>query len=94
MMKRRGDWVATFSDEDAMKALVAAARSCMADACDDAPEDCDHKVNLMTPLEFADWVERQVILASRRGEDARTREHKQAGARERWRPRPLEAVAV
>jgi hypothetical protein len=53
-------WLRTFVDPDALRALLRAAKTCMAEADDCEPEDCPHRVNLMTPLEFAEWVEREV----------------------------------
>lgn len=95
MTAPRREWMATFADRSNLADLLAAARSCMTDACDRCePEDCAHRVNLMTPIEFAEWVEGEVRRSQREGETALTKEHKEAGARRRWRSEAsaLEAV--
>lgn len=62
----RHEWMATFNDRSNLADLLAAARSCMTDACDRCePENCAHRANLMTPIEFAEWVEEQVHRAGR-----------------------------
>lgn len=94
--RQRRSWLITLADREILSALLTASRDCMTDACDDEPDDCSHAVNRMTPLEFAEWVEGQVRRSEREGDSAMTREHKEAGARRRWRApaRQLEAIAV
>lgn len=47
-------------------AIAAAAKDLMADVCGDEPDRCDCRENRMTPLEVADWIQREVIIANGR----------------------------
>lgn len=58
-------WIATFADPATLSDLRAAASSCMGELCDCEPEECEHREQLMTPIEFFQWVEREVHLAQR-----------------------------
>jgi hypothetical protein len=40
--------------------ILAAARACMRQLDDCEPDDCEHPEQMMTPLEFAQWLEREV----------------------------------
>ena len=58
-MSRR-DWIRTFGDPAVLADLFDAAQSCMATICTDDPEHCDCSDNRMTPLELAQWIQREV----------------------------------
>jgi hypothetical protein len=57
---KRRDWVHTFADPAILSDLFAAAQSCMSQVCSHDPAECDCRENLMTPLELAQWVEREI----------------------------------
>jgi hypothetical protein len=62
----RLEWLRAFAqDRGTVSDLLAAARFCMAEACDEPPEKCSHPQQRMTPLEFSQWVESQVHRAVR-----------------------------
>lgn len=65
MGRNVGRWIATFADPATLSDLRAAASSCMGELCDCEPEECEHREQLMTPIEFFQWVEREVHLARR-----------------------------
>lgn len=60
MTQARREWIATFSDPAARSALRDAAVECMRQICDHDPDDCECSLNMYTPVEFFDWLEREV----------------------------------
>ena len=92
MSLRPRPWLPRFSDPAALSDLYAAARDCMA-VCSCEPEDCDHAVNQMTPLEFVEWLEAEGRRAARGGhQTAMGRELARASARRRADRPPLLAT--
>ena len=65
----RSDWLSHFAAPGALEALRAAAEVAMQDGCSlDAeephePEVCGCETNLVTPLEFASWIELRLRTA-------------------------------
>ena len=91
------DWLATFADPAVRSDLRAAARSCMdyVDEDPDEPEPCGHRqVDLMTPMEFVDWVEREVLLDRQRPTPMRSdhRANMSRAATDRWHRTRLETA--
>lgn len=68
-------WLRTFADPAVLSDLLAAARSCMADVDDCDPDECDHPEQLVTPLELAQWIEREVHRAGFTGRSSLARVH-------------------
>lgn len=59
----RPPWLDVLATPDVLDALREAARDCMRiDDC--RPEECQHRWQLMTPLEFYDWLEQELALAA------------------------------
>lgn len=88
MTLRKDSWLDTFEDPATLSSLLAAARACMAEGCDDDPDQCVHPIQLVTPGEFAAWVQGEVLRRQRRREeDGRSsraaREHMSEAATQR-----------
>lgn len=76
-------WLSTFAERAVLDHLRDAAEACMADAGDGCPpETCRHDANRMTPLEFAEWVELQLV---RRRRPVRIDHHENRAAGQRRR---------
>ena len=87
----RRPWTDTFRDPAVLSDLLAAAADCMRQACTSHElAECDCRTNLMTPAEFASWVEREVYIAQRSGLPVR----RVAGSPGSRRPNRLPAHAV
>lgn len=59
------DWTATLADPAVVSDLFAAARDCMRQVCTDDPAECSCQANLMTPLEFVEWLESERLAGER-----------------------------
>lgn len=57
--------MATFADAAVREALREAAVECMREICDDEPHDCECSLNMYTPVEFFEWLEREVQQGKR-----------------------------
>jgi hypothetical protein len=66
----RRDWVRTFSEPAVLSDLFSAAQSCMAQVCTHDPAECGCRENQMTPLELAQWIEREVHARGGHGRPA------------------------
>lgn len=91
-MTPRGNWLRAFLDDPvALWAVRQAAEVCMRQVCDRHElGECDCAEQMMTPLEFVDWIELEVNR--RRHEPVRLdqRENRQAG---QYRRNTAEMVA-
>ena len=61
-------WLKTFAERSVLLDAYRAARSCMAEVDDDPDRAvmCGHRaVDMMTPLEFVEWIEMEVRRAGR-----------------------------
>jgi len=76
MSIERRPWLATFADPVVLSDLFAAASDCMAQICADDPAECSCAGNLMTPLEFVQWLEVERHNAERAGRSQFERGHR------------------
>lgn len=72
-------WKRTLADRSTLDAIADAARALMAQICDHAPEDCTCEANLMTPMEVADWIQREVLLQAGKPQRLDHHENRSAG---------------
>lgn len=63
MTAQKRDWLRTFAEPAVLSDLFAAARDCMGQVCGHEPADCDCPENLMQPSEFAEWIQRETLMA-------------------------------
>lgn len=85
MTENRRTWTTAFSSGAATAADVRrAAETCMRELCDDAPAECAHTEQLMTPLEFAEWLEREVVRLKSQPVRLDQREGRRAGQHRRY----------
>ena len=78
MTSPRRAWLRTFADEGTLSDLRRAAEACMSEVEDDEdrPQACGHReVDLMTPVEFVDWLERELRRSSSSGHSKLAKEH-------------------
>lgn len=78
MIDSRKCWTEVLDDEDTLAALRRAARACMADVAEDEdpPKLCGHReVDLMTPVEFVEWLERALHARQEAGHTTLARSH-------------------
>ena len=85
MTNARRSWVRAFADDPlALWAVRAAADSCMREVCEEhEPADCSCQVQMMTPLELADWIEQEVSRERREPVRLDHHENRSAGQQER-----------
>lgn len=92
MTQQQRSWTARLGEPKTLSDLMRAARDCMRDACECVPADCEHPHNRMTPLEFAEWIEREVHRAQQERAPLMVRQLHADRARERHDGPALRAV--
>ncbi len=84
MTAPRREWLRAFAqDHGTVSDVLAAARSCMSEACDESPEKCSHPRQRMTPLEFAQWLEEQLHRDASTPQRLDHRENREGGQHRR-----------